>query len=136
MKGQAALYLSLDPITALAECTQGFALRMLPLTLCEYDVDCADIADLTQADMRRALGIAEADIACPWLSYQRRGVTAPSQHIAQRLIAEHVNGILVPSFVPNIHDKAVNLVLWRWSDALPCKIMVYDPDHHLPQQPA
>ena len=42
-KGDAALYLSLDPMTAVMEITQGFTNRLPPITLCEYDVDCADI---------------------------------------------------------------------------------------------
>lgn len=132
VKGQAALYLSLEPITALAECTQGFANRMLPLTLCEYDIDCTGIADLTRADTRQAMGIRELDMACAWLTFQRSGRTAPSQKIAQRLINKRLNGVIIPSFVPNIPLGAVNLVLWRWSDSLPCKVMVYDPEHRLP----
>jgi RES domain-containing protein len=132
VKGQDALYLSLSPVTALAECTQGFANRMLPLTLCEYDVDCEAVADLTDADTRKALGIAEAEIACAWLSIQRAGKIAPSQAVAKALRAGGMNGALVPSFVSGIDAGAANLVLWRWSDRLPCKVTVYDPEGRLP----
>lgn len=131
--GQDALYLALEPITALAECTQGFANRMLPLTLCEYDIDCADIADLTDANVRKALGVSEADMACGWLSIQRKGKIAPSQKIAQALIAKNIAGALVPSFVPGIDEGAVNLVLWKWGDRLPYKVTVYDPGGRLPK---
>ena len=132
IKGQEALYLSLKAVTALAECTQGFANRMLPLTLCEYDVDCAEIADLTDADARKALGVREAEMACAWLSFQRNGKIAPSQEVAQALAAKKMVGALVPSFVPGIHGGAANLVLWKWGDSLPCKVSVYDPDGRLP----
>lgn len=132
IRGQAALYLSLEPITALAECTQGFAHRMLPLTLCEYDIDCADVADLTDADTRQALGIAEKDMACPWLVFQRSGKIAPSQKLAQHLVSKGFNGALVPSYVPAIHPGATNLVLWNWSDTHPYKVNVYDPEGRLP----
>lgn len=132
IRGQAALYLSLEPITALAECTQGFAHRMLPLTLCEYDIACADVADLTDADTRQALGIKEKDMACPWLVFQRSGKIAPSQKLAQQLVAKGFNGALVPSYVPGIHEGATNLVLWNWSDTNPCKVSVYDPEGRLP----
>ena len=67
LKHQAALYLALDPMTAILEVTQGFSSRLHPLTLCEYDVDCEDIADLCDADAREALGISFDDMACAWL---------------------------------------------------------------------
>jgi RES domain-containing protein len=129
--GQAALYLSLLPITALAECTQGFANRMMPLTLCEYDIDCEGVADLTDAETRTALGVSEADIGCAWLTYQRKGKIAPSQAVAAALQAKGMNGALVRSFVPGIDDGAVNLVLWKWGDTLPSRVVVYDPDGRL-----
>lgn len=131
-RGQAALYLSLEPITALAECTQGFAHRMLPLTLCEYDIDCTEVTDLTDADTRQALGIKENDMACPWLVFQRSGKIAPSQKLAQQLVSKGFNGALVSSYVPAIHPGATNLVLWNWSDTYPCKVKVYDPEGRLP----
>lgn len=134
--GQEALYLSLSPVTALAECTQGFANRMLPLTLCEYDIDCEGVADLADADVRKALDVSEADIGCAWLSFQRKGKIAPSQAVAQALVAKRFNGALVPSFVPGIDADAVNLVLWKWSDRLPCKVSVYDPEGRLPKAKA
>jgi RES domain-containing protein len=136
VKGQEALYLSLSPVTALAECTQGFANRMLPLTLCEYDIDCDAVADLIDADTRLALGVAEADMACAWLSFQRKGKLAPSQAVAKALAAKRMNGALVPSFVSGIDADAVNLVLWKWSDRLPCKVVVYDPEERLPRAKA
>ncbi len=131
--GQEALYLSLSPVTALAECTQGFANRMLPLTLCEYDIECERVADLTDAETRNALGVSEADMASPWLLFQRKGKIAPSQAVAQALVAKRMNGALVPSFVPGIDTDAVNLVLWKWSDHPPCKVSIYDPEGRLPK---
>ena len=131
--GQEALYLSLESVTALAEATQGFANRMLPLTLCEYDVDCADVVDLTDAEARKVLHVSEADIACAWLSYQHKNKIAPSQQVAQALMAKGVAGALIPSFVPGIHAGATNLVLWKWGNALPHQIEVYDPENRLPK---
>lgn len=129
--GQEALYLSLSPITALAECTQGFAHRMLPLTLCEYDVDCADIIDLTDPAMREAEGVAFADMTCGWLTYQRAGKIAPSQAAARALVKKGYIGAVVPSFVPGIRADAANLVLWSWGDRALNSVTVYDPDGRL-----
>jgi RES domain-containing protein len=131
IRGQAALYLSLEPITALAECTQGFAQRILPLTLCEYDIGCEKVADLTDAETRQSLTIDEKDMACAWLGFQRSGKIAPSQRVAKMLVTEGFNGALVPSYVPGIHEGATNLVLWNWSDKPPCKVTVYDPEGRL-----
>jgi RES domain-containing protein len=132
-KGTPALYLSLDPITALAECTQGFTRRMLPLTLCEYAVDCAPVADLTGNDGCTAHGIAPADLVCAWMTAQPGGKPAPSQRAATMLAASGYAGALVPSFVPGIAAGAINLVLWRWSEDWPVRVMVHDPDGRLPK---
>ncbi len=129
--GQEALYLALSPITALAECTQGFAYRMLPLTLCEYDVDCADIIDLTDPTMREAEGAVFEDMACAWMTYQRASKIAPSQALAKALIKKGYIGAVVPSFVPGIAEGATNLVLWRWGDRALNTVTVYDPDARL-----
>ena len=131
VKGKEALYLSLSPITALAECTQGFAARMLPLTLCEYDIDCADIIDLTDPAMRTAMGVAYEDMACGWLTFQRAGKIAPSQAVAKALFKKGYSGALVPSFVPGIKEGATNLVLWRWGDRALNRVAVYDPEGRL-----
>jgi RES domain-containing protein len=127
VKGQEALYLSLSPITALTECTQGFAARMLPLTLCEYDIDCADIIDLTDSAMRKAEGVDAGDMACAWLTHQRAGKVAPSQALSKSLIKKGYAGAIVPG----IGEGAKNLVLWRWGDRALNKVEVYDPEGRL-----
>lgn len=128
-KGEPALYLSLDIVTAVGECTQGFSHRMQPLTICEYDVDCADIADL-RGDP--GLGFTRADLACGWLALQLAGKVAPSQRIAAALRAEGFAGALVPSFVPGASAAHVNLVLWRWGADPPHAVRVHDPAGRLP----
>jgi RES domain-containing protein len=45
-QGVPALYVSLTLDTLLAEQGHGFANRLLPLTICSYDVDVDDIIDL------------------------------------------------------------------------------------------
>lgn len=131
VKGQAAFYLALEAITALAECTQGFANRMLPLTLCEYDVDCDAVADLTDEAALKELKIGKAALACPWMQFQRSGKIAPSQAVAKKLMKAGYAGAIVPCFVPGIHAGAKNLVLWKWSEKLPSKVTVYDPGGRL-----
>jgi RES domain-containing protein len=132
-KGQAALYLALDPITAIAEVTQGFANRLHPLLLCEYDVDCEDIADLRTVEGRAELGVSIEVLDGPWLTFQRAGKIAPSQKLAASLQADGFVGAIVPSFAPGVADESHNLILWSWSEQLPHKVRVFDPDGRLPQ---
>jgi RES domain-containing protein len=132
-KGDATLYLSLDIMTAIGECTQGFVRRLQPLTMCEYDLDCEDIADLRDAAAREKLGVAWDELNCGWLTCQRQRRDAPSWLIADRLRAHGHSGILVPSFVPGAAESNLNLVLWRWGPDLPHQVIVYDPTGRLPK---
>ena len=135
-KGEPALYLSLDVMTAFGECTQGLTQRLNPLTMCEYDVDCEPVADLRTDDDRVKFGVSLADMGCAWLSYQRKGKDAPSWLVADRLKAEGFAGLLAPSFAPGATAVNCNLILWRWSHDLPAKVDVFDPSHRLPKDQA
>lgn len=132
-KGEPTLYLSLDVMTAVGECTQGLTQRLHPLTMCEYAVDCEDIADLRTRGARARHRVDLADLGCPWLTYQLAGREAPSWRIADRLRAAGYAGIIVPSFVPNAANPSCNLVLWQWSPDLPNRVQVFDPGGRLPQ---
>ena len=132
-KGEPTLYLSLDVMTSVGECTQGLTNRLLPFTMCEYEVDCDGIADLRDDAVRTALSVDRADLGCGWLTYQLAGKQAPSRLVVDRLKAADYSGMLVPSFAPGATDANVNLVLWRWGDNPPCRVEVYDPNGRLPQ---
>jgi len=132
-KGEQTPYLSLDVMTAFGECTQGLTQRLHPLTMCEYDVDCDPVADLTTGAGRAENGVTLEELGCGWLTYQRKGQDAPSWLAADRLKAAGFAGFLVPSFVPNATAADCNLILWRWSDQLPSKVIVFDPSGRLPR---
>ncbi|HEY8581049.1 MAG TPA: RES domain-containing protein [Beijerinckiaceae bacterium] len=131
-KGEPTLYLSLDVMTAFGECTQGFTQRLQPLTMCEYDIDCEDVADLREEAGQVALGVSLADLACPWLTFQLAGKQAPSWSVVDRLKAGGHSGLLTPSFVPGASSSNVNLVLWRWGPDPPHRVAVFDPSGRLP----
>ena len=132
-KGMPALYLALSPIGAINEVCQGLAARIAPMTLVEYDVDCTDIDDLTDAATRAALGIAEADMACNWGEDALiLGKTPASWTIATRLIAGGSAGIIVPSYAPEAASDHRNLVLWKWASRRPHRVRAYDPNGKLP----
>src|SRR3546814_9985687 len=87
-------------MTAVSECTQGFSHRLQPLTMCEYDVDCAEVADLRDEKGRKRHGVELVDLACGWLTCLRDRREAPSWLVADKLRNEDFCGILVPSFAP------------------------------------
>lgn len=131
--GRAALYLATEHDTAIGECTHGFARRMPPLTLCEYDVDVDPVADLTTDQARSAHAVALDDLACPWLRLRDEGAAIPSHDVAERLERDGFAGMLAPSFFPGAQPRHVNLILWRWGDRLPTLVRVHDPDRRLPR---
>jgi RES domain-containing protein len=131
--GTAALYTSLRLETAWLEAQQAFPFKAQPMTLCAYEVDCADVADLTDAAVRAELGIEPEHLACPWEHMVARGVKPPSWEAAERLIAHGHVGMLVRSFAPGATANDINAVFWRWSEASPHKVRVIDHHDRLPR---
>ena len=135
-KGVAALYLSLDWATAIVEASQGFAYRIPPLTIVSYEVDCADIADLTSVEERARLRVSSKAMACAWRLLADTGAPVPSWRIAERMIEAGLAGIIVPSFAEGANPDAKNLVLWRWSEDLPHRVSIIDLERRLPRNDA
>jgi len=123
-----ALYMSTDLLTAVAEYEQEIGIR--PGTFCAYDVDVAEVLDLTQPDVLAAFGIEPEVRFLPWKSIllveHRR---PPGWDIADRLTAAGIAGILVPS---TRMPGGVNLVLWHWNDTPARRVVALDPQHDLP----
>jgi RES domain-containing protein len=117
---------------AFLEINQGFALKFAPCTLCSYDVDCDDLADLRTEDGWRLHAVDINDMACAWFGLAAAGAVPPSWQIAQRLMDEGFAGALVPSFAIGARGDWANLVLWHWGETLPHWVAVYDPNHDLP----
>jgi RES domain-containing protein len=132
-KGVPALYLALGIMTAVKEANQGFAHRIDPCVLCSYEVDCADIADLTTNEAREAANVRFDDMACAWMSFLADGKRPPSWAIHDRLVGDGKAGILVPSFAPGADEADRNLVLWSWGAQLPRRVAVIDPSGRLPK---
>ncbi len=76
----------------------GLAHRFDPLTICPYDVDVDDIADLrTEAD-RAAAAVSLDEMSVAWAYEVAAGRRPASRALAERLIASGAAGILTPSF--------------------------------------
>jgi RES domain-containing protein len=132
-KGTPALYVALDPMTAIKEAAQGFARKFEPCVLCTYEIDCEDVVDLRSEKTRRAARTSREDMACAWFADAAAGREPASWRLARSLIAEGAAGLIAPSFVAGTVVGDVNLVLWDWSDRLPHKVTVFDPSGRLPK---
>lgn len=129
--GTPALYLALTIEGMFLEMSHGFGHRFDPLTVCTYDVDVDGLVDLRTEKARKRAGVLLADIACPWAMDVASGKRPASWLLAERLIAGGASGILVPSLVRGARENMINLVLWKWGDALPHKVKVHDPSGRL-----
>lgn len=131
--GLGALYTSLSAKTALLEAQQGFPLKAQPVTLCAYEVDCADVLDLTDAGARRAAGTDADALACAWEARRMRGQRPESWRLAERLVEAGVAAIVVPSYAPGAGPDDHNVVFWRWGPDAPHRVRVIDDDTRLPR---
>jgi RES domain-containing protein len=131
--GVSALYTSVGVETAWFEAQQGFAFKAQPLTICAYEVDCADVVDLTDLDTRLTHGVTGADLACAWEDLASRGVEPPSWRVAKGLIAGGAAGLMAPSFALGAGPAERNVVFWTWSDTPPHKVTVIDDQARLPR---
>ncbi len=131
--GMATLYTSLRIETAWLEAQQSFAFKAQPMTLCAYEVDCADILDLTSREIRTEHQIAFEDMACPWKDLATRGKMPPSWALTQNLRAKKIAGIIVPSFASGAGPADINVVFWKWSDQRPHQVKVVDDYNRLPK---
>lgn len=131
-KGVAALYLSTTIEGAVIEASQGFGHKIQPLTICSYEIDCADVADLTDARERERRGISPDLMACAWAAALADSRRPASWAIHDQLSKSHA-GILVPSYARGAREQDTNLVLWRWSGELPHRVTVVDPAGRLPR---
>jgi len=132
-KGTPALYVALDPMTAIKEAAQGFARKFEPYVLCTYEIDCDDVVDLRLENERRQARISTEDMASAWFADAAAGREPASWRLARNLIAGGAAGLIAPSFVSGADAGDVNLALWDWSDRLPHKVAVFDPSGRLPK---
>jgi RES domain-containing protein len=132
-KGTPALYLGLDPMTAIKEAAQGFARKFEPMVLCTYEIDCEDVVDCRTEEGRMAAALALEDVACAWFAEAAARREPASWRLASRLIADGAAGLIAPSFVNGAASSDANLILWRWSARLPHRVSVFDPSGRLPK---
>lgn len=128
--GQAALYLSADHATAIAEYLQDL---VRPGTLTPYDIDVDRLLDLTDAGVRTTLGLDGGFLRQPWKRQRDIDrVRPPGWDFAIAAAAAGWRGLIVPSAT----GRAANLVLWRWHDGPGGTVAALDPAGDLPRDQA
>lgn len=129
-KGTPALYLSLSVMTALREANQAGNLQ--PTTLVSYDAEIDGVFDTRNEAALHAQGMDLVGLAdSSWRDQMKTAGEAATQTFARRLAASGHNGLLVRSFAPGATVDDVNLVLWRWSDAAPSRLILIDDEKRL-----
>ncbi len=129
-KGMPALYLSVSVMTALREANQVGNLQ--PTTLVAYGADIDMLFDTSDAAALAAHGMTPESLAAnSWRDEMMKGGHSATQIFAQRLAQAGHNGLLVRSFAPGAQPDEVNIVLWRWSDQAPSRLVLIDDEGRL-----
>ncbi len=130
-KGLAALYISLDPHTAIRE-VQPLRRPLQPVVLCAYEVDVEPVFDSLEVQNCRDAGISEREISAPnWRMSMYSGSVPASQELAEKLIATGFAGMRFRSFAAGSGPDDLNLVLWNWGPRRPAKVVLVDDDRRL-----
>jgi RES domain-containing protein len=126
-KGTAALYTAMSVMTAIREANQIGTLQ--PITLVCYEADITPILDATDAVALGAYDMTPAAFAAEdWRLQMRAHGKAPTQTLAERLIADGYAGMRVRSFAKGATAMDINMVLWVWGSTLPTKLALVDDD--------
>lgn len=129
-KGTPALYTSLSIMTALREANQVGSLQ--PTTIVSYDADIERVCDSRDDEALRAEGMDAATLAdTSWRDQMKETGEAKTQAFARRLAGVGYHGLLVKSFAPGANGDDLNLVLWKWTDAAPCRLTLIDDENRL-----
>ena len=114
-KGMAALYCTLDPVTAVREVSL-IGQPLQPTILVSFAADVAPVFDGTDPAALAGQGVTSADLAADdWRVHMAAGREAPTQALARRLAAMGFAGMLAPSYARLAPLQARNLILWRWT---------------------
>jgi RES domain-containing protein len=127
--GVPALYLSLEPETALAEYRQGSSI-VQPATLAAYIVDLVVVADLSSGHDPADWAVVWTDWDCDWRWIARvEKRIPPSWLLGDAVIRAGCAGLLFPS---TQHAGGTNLVVFGSNLTGADSLAVHDPDGRLP----
>ena len=126
-RGVPALYCSLSIMTAIREANQVGSLQ--PTTLVSYDAEIESVFDATDVAALKAEGYDDALVAAnSWRDEMETKSEARTQTLARALISKGYQGLLVRSFAPGASESDLNLVLWRWGETPPARLILIDDE--------
>ena len=129
-RGIPALYTSLSISTAIREANQIGTLQ--PTTLVSYRADLQPVFDATDAAALAGFDFAPDDLAADdWRVRAARDGKAPTQILADRLIAAGYVAMLVGSFARGASRDDLNMVVWKWSGNPPAELLLIDDEGRL-----
>lgn len=130
--GRLALYTALAPDTAIREANQVGTLQ--PTILVAFRANLTPVFDGRDADALARYDHSPASLADPgWRDTMLIAGNAPTQTLAERLVADGYVALLVPTYAPTAWTgvdgrKALNLVVWTWDVT---SLIVVDDEHRL-----
>jgi RES domain-containing protein len=129
-KGLPAIYTALSIATAIREANQIGTLQ--PTTIVAFAADLDPVFDATDPAALAGYGVAPADLGRDdWRIRMREEGRAPTQALAERLIADGYVGMRVRSFAKAATDADLNLVLWTWGGEPPAQLALVDDEGRL-----
>lgn len=132
-KGLPAFYGSLSVMTALREANQVGNLQRT--TLVSYDAEIDGIFDCRNDKALEAKGMDAAALAdSAWRDQMKASGEARTQAFAWRLLAAGHNGLLVRSYAAGATAEDLNLVLWKWGDGPPARLVLIDDENRLSRE--
>lgn len=131
--GTAALYTSLDPLTALNElCEAGSPLE--PTLVVSVRVTAEPVFDAAEGPVA-ARGYALRDLLADDWADRTDGRLPLSQAFARALIDEGFAGLRVRSSAPGAGEGSLNLVLWRWAGRGGARVDLVDTEGRIAALP-
>ena len=105
-----------------------------PTTLVCYEADITPVFDATNSEALSNYNMTPADLTAEdWRLQMRAHGKAPTQILAEKLIADGYAGLRVPSFAKGASGEDLNMVLWVWGSTLPAKLVLIDDEGRLLQ---
>ena len=126
-KGTSAIYLATDSMTAVREYIQDF--QFLPVTLAQYRLTDALIAELDAPELLAAHGTNAAIHTVPWRAITLQGKEPLQWPLVDALISDGWHGAEYPSAITPVGR---HIVLWFWNQKGGASLALVDPDERLP----
>lgn len=129
--GAPTIYAARELSTAWAEYNQGFVQH--PALIAQLTLKGAGLADLMDQAMLGSLGFSEDLHRCEWRAELDAGRVPQTHKVREKLLSEGFDGVIYPSFMS---PGGSCVALWRWNGERRPALVVVDPEHRLPRNPA